>query len=399
MLPSLAGLAAAATRDQEELAAPFRMLYEHASRHDLYWTHTFVQPFNQHDKPGGANPAALRIVRETADGIAVSGARGVATAAAFADRNFNFDRIRPPSPAEAEKSGHLFALYFRVSIDAPGLRWICRDFEPAERGRFDSPLASVADEVDSIALFDEVWIPREDITFLARDYETLWKLIQLLAPWKEQLTKHQTLIRNIAKTRFILGLAHLIAESSRSNKFINVQQRLGDIVLCLDVLESLAVAAVEEATREPNSGWFYPNSRYVSAGCRLFGEYYPRILDHLVTLGASRFVSTPQERTLEVLGAAVEDYFRAASPSAKQNVALHRMAWDLAGTAFGARQDLYERFFAGDYEMQKVTAYLGMDKKEVVATVERMLRISNTHEHPFPLPEKFGRWPTANGSE
>jgi 4-hydroxyphenylacetate 3-monooxygenase len=34
--------------------------------------------------------------------------------------------------------------------------------------------------------------------------------------------------------------------------------------------------------------------------------------------------------------------------AAKERVKLFRLAWDIAGSAFGSRQVLYERFFASD---------------------------------------------------
>jgi len=44
----------------------------------------------------------------------------------------------------------------------------------------------------------------------------------------------------------------------------------------------------------------------------------------------------------------IERYFVAADAPAKERVALYRLAWDVACSAFGGRQVLYERFFFGD---------------------------------------------------
>jgi 4-hydroxyphenylacetate 3-monooxygenase len=44
----------------------------------------------------------------------------------------------------------------------------------------------------------------------------------------------------------------------------------------------------------------------------------------------------------------IEQYLATDTASARDRVKLFRLAWDVAGSAFGSRQVLYERFFASD---------------------------------------------------
>ena len=44
----------------------------------------------------------------------------------------------------------------------------------------------------------------------------------------------------------------------------------------------------------------------------------------------------------------IEQYLATDNAPARDRVKLFRLAWDLAGSAFGSRQVLYERFFASD---------------------------------------------------
>ena len=48
------------------------------------------------------------------------------------------------------------------------------------------------------------------------------------------------------------------------------------------------------------------------------------------------------------LAPAIEQYLATEGASARDRVKLFRLAWDIAGSAFGSRQVLYERFFASD---------------------------------------------------
>jgi 4-hydroxyphenylacetate 3-monooxygenase len=115
-------------------------------------------------------------------------------------------------------------------------------------------------------------------------------------------------------------------------------------------------------------------------------------------LGGSGYMNQPQERTLERYGEALEDYFRGATRDAREKVSLFRMAWDLIGSSWAGRQELYERFFFGDMQSMKARQYLLMDKTDAVAMVERLLTGRSTPELPFPIPEKFGGTPLDIGT-
>ncbi|MHB8577917.1 MAG: 4-hydroxyphenylacetate 3-hydroxylase C-terminal domain-containing protein, partial [Dehalococcoidia bacterium] len=123
---------------------------------------------------------------------------------------------------------------------------------------------------------------------------------------------------------------------------------------------------------------------------RLYPEYYVTMVNHLKQLGGSGYMNQPQERTLEVFGAALEEYFRGATRGANEKVSLFRLAWELIGSSWAGRQELYERFFFGDTQLNKARHYLSMDKSAAVEMVQRLLSGPATAEQPFPLPEKFG---------
>jgi 4-hydroxyphenylacetate 3-monooxygenase len=44
----------------------------------------------------------------------------------------------------------------------------------------------------------------------------------------------------------------------------------------------------------------------------------------------------------------IDRYYVAKNTSAEERIRLFRLAWDAAGSSFGSRQELYERFFFGD---------------------------------------------------
>ncbi len=76
---------------------------------------------------------------------------------------------------------------------------------------------------------------------------------------------------------------------------------------------------------------------------------YPRMIEILQLLGSSSFLLTPSEADFEgPLAPEIEQYLATDNTAARDRVKLFRLAWDVAGNAFGSRQVLYERFFASD---------------------------------------------------
>jgi 4-hydroxyphenylacetate 3-monooxygenase len=231
--------------------------------------------------------------------------------------------------------------------------------------------------MDAIAVFENAFIPWEDV-FIAHDLE-IFNMALGGMRFMPSLG-HHVVVKNVAKTRFLFGLAHLLAESSQVSNFINVQDRLGDILMWLQTFESLAIAAVEGAEYNPDNGLYYANEAAINAGLRLYPEVYPRIIDHLYQLGGGGYVSIPQEATLEVADLAIDKYYKGATAEAKDKVALFRLAWDIVGTGWGGRQELYERFFFGDTQRMKSISYQFYDKTEAAALVARILTPPNDRE-------------------
>ncbi len=343
-------------------------IYLHCRRNDVCMTHTFVNPMVDrftplYEQEGYVNAG---IVDQNADGIFVSGARMVGTLAPFSDENLSFGA---PLGLEDPRDD-VNALGFQCRVDTPGLKWICRDKMDGERPHYDAPLAGRFEEMDAIAIWENAFIPWSDV-FIAKDLE----VHNMSLPGMKFMPSlaHHVIVKNVAKTRFLFGLAHLMAESTQISNYVNVQDRLGDILMWLQTMESLAIAAVEGAELNPDNGLYYANESAVNAALRLYPEVYPRIVDHIYQLGGGGFVSIPQEATLEKAELMIDKYYKGAQVEAKDKVALFRLAWDVVGTSWGGRQELYERFFFGDTQRMKGLNYQFYAKEEATDLVARIL--------------------------
>src|SRR6267142_66064 len=128
--------------------------YEHVREHDLFLTHMLINPQVDRSKTSAAQADPylhLGRVRETSDGIVVRGAKMLGTMAPLTEEVavIPFGGIPPGDDA--------YALVFAIPAATPGLTFICREtVSPLPRSRFDHPLSSRFEEMDCIAVFEDV---------------------------------------------------------------------------------------------------------------------------------------------------------------------------------------------------------------------------------------------------
>jgi 4-hydroxyphenylacetate 3-monooxygenase len=83
---------------------------------------------------------------------------------------------------------------------------------------------------------------------------------------------------------------------------------------------------------------------------------------------------TPPETIFDsAIAGDAERYLVAANLEARERVQLFRLAWDEACSAFGARQELYERFFFGDPVRMATALYQNYDKTAAMDRARAML--------------------------
>ena len=143
--------------------------YARAQNHVLFMNHAIVNPpIDRMKAADEVKDVFITIQKETDAGIYVSGAKVVATSAAFTHYNFLGQNaaIRSTTPT--------LAVMFITPMNAPGVKLICRtSYEMAASvlgTPFDYPLSSRFDENDAIFVFDNVFIPWENV-LIHRDIE------------------------------------------------------------------------------------------------------------------------------------------------------------------------------------------------------------------------------------
>jgi len=335
---------------------------------DLSCTHAIMNPQVDRTKPEAEQAAgrvALHKVGETSGAIVVRGARMLATLAPFADEL----AVYPGSDIRPQDGR--YALAFAIPMATPGLRFVCRAPFSKQGNVFDHPLSSRFDEMDAVAIFDDVEIPKDRV-FLDGDTISYTEVITDTG-WRGHIM-HQAFTRAFVKLNLAFGLGHLMAETTGVGRFDHIQEKLGQIWNMLELTRS-AIVAAEAGSALDDGGVWYPDERPFLALRGELPRWMPRVNELLQLIGGGGFMATPSWRDLHgEVAPDIAEYFQAAGADAERRIRLFRLAWDFLGSDLGGRGELYERFYLSDSFRMTALAYRMADKTLPQALVERFLQ-------------------------
>lgn len=347
----------------ERLAAFQREL---AAR-DLALTHTIIHPTidkAEGNVPGPDNDVALRKVGETTSGIIVRGSRILATLAPFADEIAVYPGHPLPEGADA------FALAFSIPMDTPGLKTLCRDSFTVPGDAESHPLSSRFDEQDAFMIFEDVEVPRERVFI---DGNVAAYNAALREGWFGNIGQ-QTMIRAQTKLEFAYGLAVRMA-AAVNDRSPATQEMLGEIWTYAELTRAAVCAAETEAVEYPG-GAVFPNAGPLQALRAALPQWFPRVNEIIRLIGSHNLLATPTAGELfdPELGPLVERYLRGAGDvTARQRIAVFRLAWDYAASALGSRAEQYERFYLAGRGTSLRGAHASAPKERADRLVSRFL--------------------------
>ena len=344
--------------------------HEHIRENDLTLTHTLV------NLQRSRNPTvfdkiedqvALTVVKETDAGIVVRGSRILATLGPIS----NEIAVYPTRTHLLGEDAWRQAFSFALPCATPGMKFMCRESLDLGRSRFDHPLGARFDEMDALVFFDDVLVPWERV-FLLGDVEMCNNYSA--ATQSTAHTGQQVVNRTVVKTEFLLGLTSLMAETLGSTQVPHVQERIGEIVVYLETLKA-CVRAAEADAKLNQWGVMCPAQGPLTAARNLFSRtMYPRMAEIVQLLGSSSLMALPAEADFDTpVAPELERYLATESTGARDRVRLFHLAWDVACSAFGGRQVLYERFFGGDPVRNAMLLYEGYNKQPAMDRVQRFL--------------------------
>ena len=347
--------------------ANLRNYHEYVRERDLCLTHAFGHPQVNRSLSLAELPepyTAVGVVGRTSEGVIVRGAKLLATLAPFSDEIFApvYRPLRPDNEEDRK-----YCIGFAVPVATPGLKFMCRPSHDLGRPLADYPLSGQYDEMDALAIFDDVLIPWERV-FIYDDVELANMTVQKVTLWRQYM--QQVAVKSIAKLEFILGIVHGITEGIGIGGFAHVQEKNAEVIDTLETVRAYMRAAEADAAPYEGEG-LWPAAEPWIAMRNWYPDAYERVSAIVQQLAAGGLMLTPTEEDLAgPLAGEIGKFYQGASIDAKKKVRLFRLAWDLIGTQFGSRQTLYERYFNGDVVQLRQRRYATYDYSRADASLE-----------------------------
>jgi len=346
--------------------------YEHARDNHLYISYAIVPPQIDRAKPAHQqrDPTLhAGVVKERDDGIVISGAQQLATAALYSDW-LHLACIHPLQPGDEN-----YANALAVPVNAPGLKlYPRRAFATSATNSFDYPLSSRFDETDCFCVFDNVFVPWEHV-FIYRNVaisrDQWWRTPAHL------YGNHQAQCRYATKLRFMIGLAKRMNEMTGhdANPAVNIQ--MGELAALVTMVDSMLQAHEVTATNDAD-GVLWPSQATLYSVMSMQSEINGRMLEIIRELAGASLVTLPSSaRDFDNPGMAADiaRYMQSASSDARTRVATLRMVWDFLGTEFGSRHAQYEKFYGGASFVVKQNMHRFYDYKRATAMVDAALQL------------------------
>jgi 4-hydroxyphenylacetate 3-monooxygenase len=329
--------------------------YRRAQEHVLFMNHAIVNPPVDRAKAADqVKDVFITIQKETDAGIYVSGAKVVATSSALTHYNFLGQNAAVPTHDTD------LAVMFMAPMNTPGVKLFCRtsyEMTASVMGTpFDYPLSSRFDENDAIFVFDNAFIPWEDV-LLHRDLDKL----KVFFPQSGFLAGYQFqgCTRLAVKLDFLVGVIAKALRTTGADEFRGNQALLGEIIAWRNLFWALTDAMALNPTPWVD-GAVLPNAQSGSSYRVFAGDAYGRVKEIVEKIIASALIYLPssaKDFQNPEIDRYLAKYVRGSHGIGyRERIKVMKLLWDAIGTEFGGRHELYEMNYAGNHEDIRIQA-------------------------------------------
>lgn len=327
-----------------------RRWYKRIQDSCLYLNHAIITPSQAQ---GEGRKFKFTVEKETEAGIYVSGAKVVATNAALNHAIF-ISHVSTESPGSTDDCSTSFI----VSVATKGVKLILRqsyEYLSKVGGTiFDYPLSSRFDENDAILIFDNVFVPWEDVL--------IYKNTELCQKWFSQLFGRvfpfHSCTRMATKMNFLTGLFAEALEITGADRHREVKAKLGEVVAWRNLFWSLSDSMWASPERFEGTEAFLPNSS-ATYSFRIFAPMadaaVKKFVNEAVASGLVYLPSSAREFENKETAKYLGQYLGGANGASHQErVKVLKLLWDAVGTEFAGRASLFEINNAGGPEVNRI---------------------------------------------
>jgi 4-hydroxyphenylacetate 3-monooxygenase len=359
-----------------------------AQENNIHMAEVIVDPQGFRSRPNGTSEdmvpperATARIVKESDEGIWVSGVKGVGTATPQANEII-LGSFHVPLAEEA--------FWVVLPVGTEGLRYYCRELVHSPGASADDhPIDSRGEEIEAIVCFDEVFVPRERIFAMkavelhGANFYNYWARIE---HW-------YTFIRMVAKAELFAGLAQLVVDTLELGQIPVVRQRVADVIEYAQICRGMAMAAEEAAFLSENDV-MTPNHNVVTAGRSYALTHYPKIMHILRDICGQGLIFRFSDDDLASPAAYGKDlgwFLDTKKMSSKEKNLVMNLVWDVTSSAHASRVDIFEQSNALNVPFLKERLYGDYERDEFVNICRRWIGLPDGEPGSY-APKIETRW-------
>jgi aromatic ring hydroxylase len=304
----------------------------------------------------------LHVVEETEDGIIVSGAKQLATAAPISNETYV-----SLSATFVRRADPRFVLAFSIPTNSPGMKILCREPVSQWVGSYGHPLGTLYDEQDSMLFFDCVLVPWDRV-FMLYDAAPLMQRFGggiNFVGWGNLCRIHE-------RMRLITAVATLIAEAIGVIEYREVAAKLGEMITYTEMWHH-AMDGVEHNAFMTEGGIMSLGP--VSGMNLFFVQTSARMVQLLREIAGSGLIMQPSENDLAnpEFRPYLEKYMPGKDVDVEYKSRLYRLAHDLAVSSFGMRQEVYEYWHGGDPNRNRINLLRSYDQKAMIQRIKELV--------------------------
>jgi 4-hydroxyphenylacetate 3-monooxygenase oxygenase component len=343
--------------------------HRYCMENDLFLTHALGDPqVDRSEQPQNEQrtsleaEVALHVVEETKDGVTVHGAKQLATAAPITHETYV-----SLSATFVRRADPRFVLAFAIPTNAPGLKILCREPVSQYVGGYGHPLGKLYDEQDAMLFFDHVLVPWERLFAL---YDSAPILLRYTSGinfigWANLCRIHE-------RMRLMTAVATMLAEAIGVIEYREVAAKLGEMATYCEMWRH-AMDGVEANAFQTPGGLMSLGS--MSGMNIFFAQTSARMVQLLREISGSGLIMQPSENDLAnpELRPYLERYMRGKGVDVDYKSRLFRLAHDLAVSAFGMRQEVYEYWHGGDPNRNRINLLRSYDQSDIMGRIKTLV--------------------------
>ena len=307
----------------------------------------------------------VHIVEEKEDGIVVRGAKAHTTCSPYVD-----DLIVLPTRAIGEGDAD-YAVAFATPVNADGVKLIASPFGSPEPSRFHHPVSSRHRLVDTLTVFDDVFVPTERV-FLKRE----WPFAGVLANTFVEFHRFTAVSYKPPLCDLFIGAAALLAEYNGIERASHVREKLVKLIAYTETIRGLSRAAAHDC-RITDFGLAVPDVVITNLAKYFFANNYHQAVCWVQDIAGGLVVTGPSERDLE--NPETRPYIDRflggkRGVSTKDRLRAFNLVRDLTASDFGGYNEFLAIHAEGSLEAQKITIFRDYDIDRCKELAKELIR-------------------------